>query len=444
MNMRSERSANKKNGRVIVTYGRSLMALTAAHSLGKRGIEVIGCDDVDMTVLNFSKHVEDFFVHAPYQDDPEQYLEDLERNIRAFKPSDDRPYILMPMFRDAKFLAAHRDRFAGLIDIAAPDISAINQVNPKDQFAKTCQNLGLSIPETHQPETLEDLKALADTLKFPQMIKPVDDIGGRGIHKADTEEELFALYEESIEHYSTPPLVQKAIDGQDYCLSTLCDKGEIVAHMAYKNLYQFPRESGAGIMRETIDDSPFLASAKALLKALNWTGVAQIDYRWSGRSSDPAYMIEVNPRFWAGLFHSVESGVDYPWLLYQLKAFGKVEDDGHVEIGSKTKVPGLWTLSALQDVVESETHFDALGRAWSNLWHSKRGESFRDRFNDFGAALKNSVDGKDMIEKIKSMRALGKEARSEFAHGDDPFTGLGFLFIVSSLLRHGELPPELK
>ena len=39
-------------GRAIVMYGQSLMALEIAHSLGERGIEVIGCDDVDFTVLS--------------------------------------------------------------------------------------------------------------------------------------------------------------------------------------------------------------------------------------------------------------------------------------------------------------------------------------------------------------------------------------------------------
>ena len=33
-------------GRVILTYGRSLMALVIARSLARQGIEVIGCDDV--------------------------------------------------------------------------------------------------------------------------------------------------------------------------------------------------------------------------------------------------------------------------------------------------------------------------------------------------------------------------------------------------------------
>lgn len=433
-----------KSGRVIVTYGRSLMALTAAHSLGKRGIEVIGCDDVDMTVMNFSRHVSDYFIHAPYQTELEQYLDDLEENIIKYKPEDDRPYILMPMFRDSKILAEHRARFEPHIKVAAPDFDCIQEVNTKDAFARTCEKYKLRAPKTIQPENVSALDALKTELQFPLMIKPIDGVGGRGIHKADDYETLRNLYEKSVKTYHSPPLIQQAIEGHDYCVSTLCDHGKIVAHMAYKNLYQFPRESGAGIMRETVDDSPFIKTAEKLIGALKWHGIAQIDFRWNEKNGEDAYLIEVNPRFWAGLFHSVESGVDFPWLLYQLTAFGEVHDDGHVEIGAKTKVPGLWTISALQDIAESEIHFEKLKAAWTQTWDSKNDESWREKFTDLKNTIKGSIDSKDIIAKIKAMHELGKQGKSDFSAEDDPFTGLGFLFIASSLLRHGELPPEIK
>ena len=50
----------------------------------------------------------------------------------------------------------------------------------------------------------------------------------------------------------------------------------------------------------------------------------------------------------------------------------------------------------------------------------------------------------DIKTKIKAMNKSGKLAKSEFDVEDDPFVGLGLLFIASSLIRHGELPPEVK
>ncbi|MEM9233932.1 MAG: biotin carboxylase, partial [Pseudomonadota bacterium] len=123
-------------GRAIVTYGRSLMSLVIARSLSPKGIEVIGCDDVDMTVTSFSKHVSKNFTHASFEDNLEEALVDFEEHVRDHAPDDDRPYVLIPAFRDAQIFARHRDRFEPLIRIAAPDIASIDLLHPKEQFAQ--------------------------------------------------------------------------------------------------------------------------------------------------------------------------------------------------------------------------------------------------------------------------------------------------------------------
>lgn len=435
---------NQKKGRVILTYGRSLMALTAAHSLGERGIEIIGCDDVDMTVLSFSNYTTNYFTHAPYQSHLDQYLDDMEENIKKYKPDDDRPYILMPMFRDAKIIAKFKERFEPFITVATPDYDTIRQITPKSVFADTCERLGLTIPLTLQPQDESELESLLEEIEYPVLVKTIDGVGGRGITKAHNEQELRTQYKESVTSYGTSPLIQEVIDGKDYCLTAICDRGKIVSSMAYTNIYQFPRGTGAGIMRETISEQPFIEASEKLLGSLGWHGIAQIDFRWTGKESDDVYLIESNPRFWAGLFHSVESGIDYPWLLFQLMAYGKITDMQNAIIGKKTKVPGLWALPALQDIVDNATHFEKLKSAWADIWKSNSNESWRERISMLSQALKETIDTDDIRESYKKIEELGNSATSEFSMDEDPKTGLGFLFIASSILRHGELPPEIK
>jgi hypothetical protein len=238
--------------------------------------------------------------------------------------------------------------------------------------------------------------------------------------------------------------LQEVIEGEDYCLTAICDHGKIKASMAYNNLYQFPRDTGAGIMRETIDDQPFLDTSQILLKALKWHGIAQIDFRWSGKKKDPAYLIESNPRFWAGLYHSVKSGVDYPWLLYQLTAFKKITDIQEVEIGTKTKIPGLWALSAVHEIVEDGTHFERLKETWEEIWSQNNDENWQNRFKKFSNSIKESISVDDIKKSYNLIKAKTNDAISEFEMDDDPMASLGVLFIFSSLIRHGELPPEVE
>jgi predicted ATP-grasp superfamily ATP-dependent carboligase len=303
-----------KPGRVILTYGRSLMALVIARSLAERGVEVIACDDVELTVCAFSRHVKETFRVAPWDSEPEQYLQDLEAAVLEYAPNDGRPYVLMPTFREIDLIARNRKRFEPAIKLAAPAIKSINLVTPKHCLAQLAREYDLDIPETWRPENEAALRELAPTLDYPVIVKPVDGAGGRGVSLAKGAEDTIAAVEElGIE---TGPLIQECIAGEDYCVPVLAKAGELSAIMAYRNVSTFPREAGAGAVRETVDAEPFRAQAEKLIAATNWDGVAQLDFRWSGKAEDAPKLIEVNARFWAGIFHSMASGVDFPWLLY--------------------------------------------------------------------------------------------------------------------------------
>jgi predicted ATP-grasp superfamily ATP-dependent carboligase len=137
-----------KPGRVILTYGRSLMALVIARSLAERGVEVIACDDVELTVCAFSRHVKETFRVAPWDSEPEQYLQDLEAAVLEYAPNDGRPYVLMPTFREIDLIARNRKRFEPAIKLAAPAIKSINLVTPKHCLAQLAREYDLDIPET--------------------------------------------------------------------------------------------------------------------------------------------------------------------------------------------------------------------------------------------------------------------------------------------------------
>lgn len=430
-------------GRAIVTYGRSLMAVVIAHSLNKRGVEVISCDSVGMTAAKFSKSTFDNFVHADPDQDEDAYFSDLLAHIQKFKPEDGRPYILIPGFRDAKLLSQNADKFEGLITLAAPDFSAIDQIDPKDHLVKTLENRDVAAPKTFLVKDSATVKAAVAQMTMPALVKAVDEVGGRGIDFFDDKEALLACALRRVEAETPPPLLQEAAAGSDYCLAVLYDKGRLVAHMAYHNIQNMPSEGGAGAMRETIDDAPFLKFANALMAPTQWTGVAEIDFMWTGKAEDPPLLIEVNPRFWAGLFQSVESGVDFPWMLYQLFAFGTVTKTQDAQIGTTTKIPGVWAAGALSDALKNEIDFDGAGKAWSHMLGSVKDGEYAEATAAFKTAFSKITDFDDALALLKRQNAHSRRATSELRLSEDPMSSLGVFFVLSSLLRHGKLPPEV-
>lgn len=431
------RVTDLSNGRVIVTYGRSLMALTIAQSLGSRGVEVIGCDDVGLTALSFSRYAKRHFVHAPPATEPERFIDDLEAAIVRHKPRDGRPYVLMPCFQETRLIARHAARLSEHIKVAAPPIEAIRAVDPKSSLMQTLRGLPVSAPATW---TLAEFRAAPfPPGAFPLIAKPAYGVGGRGVQRIETPTALASLIDGAP---GSPDelLLQTYSPGQDYCLSVLFDRGTLKASAAYRNLSQFPRGAGAGVFRETVAAEPFLPGATTLFSAINWSGVAEIDFRWDGLQTPQ--LIEVNPRFWAGLFHTVESGVDFPWLLYELTASGDIETPAQPKLGQRTRVGGLYLLSAIQEIAQSEQGFAAMKAAWARAAEKFRTGNLRDAAQDLGQAFAKGPDLGQAAQRLKQALAEAKSAPNELFRSDDPLVSLGALFIVASLLRYGRLPPE--
>ncbi len=438
-------SEEKPKGRVIITYGRSLMALVAARSLAERGVEVIGCDSVNLTVLSFSKHVSQTFTHPDFEREPEAALQALERAVLEYAPDDGRPYVLLPMFRETKFLAKHRERFEPLIKIAAPDAQSISAVHPKDNLARLVESADLAAPKTHVfrgGESEDQHGESWDALSPPLLVKPADGVGGRGVAIASNREELSARFEERAENETL--LVQEVIDGEDYCVCVAAEDGQVRATLAYRNVLTFPRESGAGAVRETVDAAPFLETTRQIIAATNWNGVGEIDFRWSGDPHDPPRLIEVNPRFWAGLFHSVETGPDFPWLSYALAAGEKISKTAEPDIGAQTRAPGVWLISAAHDVAASDEQFERAREAWDSAKEQFGEGKLASALGDMFRSLREGAQIGDAASSLHEMTKELESAPHEFSRHDDPLVGLGVLFVLSNIVRHGRLPDELK
>ncbi|MFO1014334.1 MAG: gamma-glutamyl-gamma-aminobutyrate hydrolase family protein [Caulobacteraceae bacterium] len=426
-------------GRVILTYGRSLMALVIARSLAQRGVEVIGCDDVDLTVLSFSKHVKETFAVAPWRSEPERFLDDLEAAVMEHAPHDGRPYVLMPVFSEGELIAKYRERFEPTCKVAMPLWSSFDQVQPKDHLAALAERAGVPAPKTWAVPNEEVLKTLAPTLPYPIIVKPSEGAGGRGVSLVHNAEE--AIRDVEALGFNPQPLFQTPAPGSDYCVAVLADKGKLTAIMAYHNITTFPRQAGAGAVRETVDAEPFRDAVSKLLAGAEWDGLAEIDFRWTGDTKDIPQLIEVNPRFWAGIFHSIQTAVDFPWLLWLQSTGQPLDNVDEPDIGARTKTPGVWMLAALEEVAASDPHLKAAGEAWADVKKrlgAGKLDGVLERLKDAAGAL--SIP--EILEQIEEEFAVAKDAPSELTEAD-PLVGLGSLFMISSLIKHGKLPDEI-
>ncbi len=439
---------DNQQGTAIITYGRGWQSLAATRSLGQRGIRVITGDEIALTPASFSKYSKADFRYPSPTHEPEKFLDRLEEVILKHKPEDpSTPYVLMPIHKETYLIAEHRERFEPHITIPVSTIEAILKVHNKGTLAAFAQELDLPIPKTILPKNREDLETQLQDLNFPVFIKLRESAAGVGIKRVKTPEELLETFDEFVSHFKLAsadyPIVQEGVPGEDYCVTTLFDQGKLIACMTYHNLRQFPAEAGAGVIRETVDVPAMEKTAAEILGPLNWHGVAELDFRWTGNEEEAPQLIEVNPRFWGGLNQAIASGWDYPWLLYCLARDGKVEPPEGGRYDVRTETPLLGLLATLQEISSNDNRLEELKGAFKGAKHEFREGSKRAGLKKVFKGLRNFVDIKGRVSEAKKQFEIHHKNSYDVLSTDDPMAALGALYPLAIFFKHGKINMEL-
>jgi len=433
--------------RVILTYGRAWSALAAARSLGKRGIEVVTGDEYDFAPASLSKYSIAKFLYPNPDREPEAFLDTLEGVIRKYKPADGEEYVLMPVHKEAYLIARHRARFEPLIKMALPTIQQIEQVHDKGTLAQFCLREGLPIPRTVVPETREEFQAAAASFSYPAFVKVRQSAAAVGVKNVTSPAEAVEVFDAFVQDLELGPgswpLLQEGIAGDDYCATFLFDHGELRAAMTYHNLRSYPVKSGTGVLRETVKAPTIEAIGAELLTRLGWHGVAEIDFRWTGKEDDPAWLIEVNPRFWGGMPQAVEAGWDYPHLLYRLAVDGKVDSVEPHDADVRTETPLVGLLATLHEVIHDEPRMEAMKGAFERLRTTYVRGNRRMALRAFVNNFKDATDVPGRLERIKELFRDHRNSVSDVFKWEDPLPALGFLYPMAVFLKHGKVSTEL-
>jgi predicted ATP-grasp superfamily ATP-dependent carboligase len=431
--------------RAIVTFARAWSALAATRSLGRQGVEVVTGDEYDFAPASFSKYSIAGFKYPNPDREPEKFLDALEAVVRRFRPADGE-YVLMPIHKEAYLIARHRERFEGLIRMALPTIEQIEQVHDKGTLALFCRREGVPTPRTVVPATPEEFKEEARGFVYPAFVKVRQSAAAVGVRKVDSPRAAIRAFDEFVAAFRLGPgawpLLQEGVPGDDYCATFLFDHGRPRATMTYHNLRSYPVKSGTGVLRETVKAPEIERIGEDLLSRLRWHGVAEIDFRWAGGDARPS-LIEVNPRFWGGLPQAVESGWDYPYLLYRLAVDGTVGRVDPKAADVRTETPGVALLATLHEVVHDDARMEAMRKAFAKLRRSYVRGNRRKALRAFVRGFKDAADLKGRWERMRELFRDHRDSVSDVFKWNDPLPALGFFYPMAVFLKHGRVSTEL-
>jgi predicted ATP-grasp superfamily ATP-dependent carboligase len=239
--------------------------------------------------------------------------------------------MLLPMEDDTvDLISRHRSEFSHLTYLPVVSHEHLHLARSKEKMLKLAENLGIPIPKTWFISDLNQLDSIKAQLSYPVVIKPKTGSGAVGVSYPKGPEELLNHYLAIHRHFSFP-LIQELIprQGPGYGASFLLDEnGAVKASFIHKRLREYPVTGGASTLRESARHDDIRDMALTLLKALNWFGVAMVEFKIDPRDGQPKLM-EINPRFWGSLSLAIAAGVNFPYLLYRMskgEAFNPVED----------------------------------------------------------------------------------------------------------------------
>jgi len=165
-------------------------------------------------------------------------------------------------------------------------------------------------------------------------------------------ESLAKISEEIFNKTGKMPLIQEYIPGDGYGVEVLLNDGEVRALFMHRRLREYPITGGASTFRESVYRDDLKEYALRIMEALNWHGVAMVEFKLDKRDNTPKLM-EINGRFWGSLALSIAAGVDFPYLLYKMFTEGDVEPvlEYKTEVKCRWLLPGdiLWFISALKN-----------------------------------------------------------------------------------------------
>lgn len=309
---------------VLVLDGDMVPSLTIARSLSRQQCKVDVASHLPRPLASHSNTVRSCFRYPNPLTSAEEAVEWLLDHVRSHHydlvvPVTER--ILVPLSR-------HRDRLRH-VRIAMPAADSLEVALDKSRTLALAAELGVPCPRSMTIESLDDLALHRDAFRFPVVLKPARSIGTA----AEGASQLQVSYACDVSELEAgcahalrfgPVILQEYFAGAGVGIELIAREGVIAYSFQHLRLHEVPLTGGGSSLRKSVPVNPALLDAsRKLIGALNWTGVAMVEFKLDPASGEFCLM-EINGRFWGSLPLAVAAGADFPAMLLDLELNGEV------------------------------------------------------------------------------------------------------------------------
>jgi len=308
----------------VLLLGMSATGLGALRLLGRAGVTCYGVGDHGRTPAYWSRYCRHGISLPPGAIDNEivKTLEDFAARVPV-------PPVLLPTSdRFVHLVSSRRAQLESRYRLLLPDHTLIEDLLDKQRFADRAQVGGATVPRSAMLRGLGELPGIARHLGFPTIVKPAckEHRSASGIPKVillEREEDIAATVDRYAGCDGVPFLAQEYIPGGDrqHLSVAVCldHRVEVLATFTARKQRQGNMGAGVGTYVEAFQDAEAEQDAVALLRALKYVGVAEVEFKRHAHTGR-LYLIEVNPRVWTQVTLPGACGLNFPLMFYALAA----------------------------------------------------------------------------------------------------------------------------
>ncbi len=293
------------------------IGLALVRELGRAGIRVVAISHDPCAIGLASRYVwRSVLCSSPRSVELVETLNSLASELGACS-------LLTVSEGNLRWLNSIRQLLDARIGLAVPSSESLRRVLDKSSTLAAATEVGLTVPRTEEVHSLAELERLAHTESYPLVLKwsdanevaPALKAAGLSLIKAEYAHDAAALMAigRRYEAIGQWPLIQAYCPGQGLGQFFFMRGGQPVRFFQHLRVAEWPPEGGYSSVCDSLPPTAHAAlmdKSVALLRALEWEGVAMVEYR-----HDPAtgksVLMEVNGRFWGSLPLAVAAGAGF-------------------------------------------------------------------------------------------------------------------------------------
>ncbi len=311
---------------VILLGSDTPIGLALIRELSSHGVTVIGLGRTRESLGSSSKHLDHFYVRQKDSDLLIQQLQSLAKQHQC-------RHLMAISEADIVWLNQHRQALAPLSPLI-PSQGQMDLVLNKSKTYEAAQALGIQIPASYTISKLDDLENHRNSLVFPLVLKwdnpqqTIEKLRPHGLsvfktHYVDNYDDLIEFLT-PYQRANIYPLIQHYCPGSGLGQFFLRHNGKIIQRFQHQRLHEWPPEGGTSTLCQAISidrHHALMKKSEALLEALDWEGVAMVEYRYDAANRQ-ACLMEINGRFWGSYPLAQQCGADFGWLLLAYTGLG--------------------------------------------------------------------------------------------------------------------------